>query len=463
MHTRRSTRSAAALLLTAGIAGLMAVAAGLARAPALLSRRSDCARSGNAERQRRARSRRQRAVRLRRELVPRRRRQDEQSRRQHRTRSTRCPDSSWFTNRLGRDADGRPTELVKGPDTGTGPVGDVDDRLGQDGGTRAGLHHSRPGRPDLLHQVRSAGEPGDGDRRRGDLRPSSSTRSAITSPRTTSRRCRREALDHRRRRARSNDKRGRRRRCSSATSTSCSKRAAQQRATARYRAVASKALDGKPVGPFRYYGTRPDDPNDIFPHEHRRELRGLLVVLRLAEPRRLAQHQQPRHARDATAAARSSAITCSTSDRRSAAARTQAQSTRAGNEFLWESRPTFITMLTLGFYVRPWIKVPYPDIPALGRIEVRLLPARGLEARIPQRGVLERAARGSLLGRPHPRRAVRRRRPRRGRRRRGSPIRKATRVPDRDAAAAQAARCSTSWLNGDEPGRRPGARARPAS
>jgi hypothetical protein len=47
----------------------------------------------------------------------------------------------------------------------------------------------------------------------------------------------------------------------------------------------------------------------------------------------------------------------------------QAQSPRAGNEFLWESRPTFVTMLTLGFYVRPWIKVPYPDIPSLGRIE----------------------------------------------------------------------------------------------
>ena len=44
-----------------------------------------------------------------------------------------------------------------------------------------------------------------------------------------------------------------------------------------YRAIASKALEGKPAGHFRYYGTRPDDPNDIYPHEHRRELRGMAV------------------------------------------------------------------------------------------------------------------------------------------------------------------------------------------
>jgi hypothetical protein len=41
-----------------------------------------------------------------------------------------------------------------------------------------------------------------------------------------------------------------------------------------YRVVASKALDGKPIGRIRFFGTRPDDPNDIVPHEDRRELRG---------------------------------------------------------------------------------------------------------------------------------------------------------------------------------------------
>ena len=44
-----------------------------------------------------------------------------------------------------------------------------------------------------------------------------------------------------------------------------------------YRVVAGRLLPGKILGGFRYEGTRPDDPNDIVPHEHRRELRALRV------------------------------------------------------------------------------------------------------------------------------------------------------------------------------------------
>jgi hypothetical protein len=50
-------------------------------------------------------------------------------------------------------------------------------------------------------------------------------------------------------------------------------RRAHRNADGSYRVLASKALPGRPVGPFRFYGVRPDDPNDVIPHEHRRELR----------------------------------------------------------------------------------------------------------------------------------------------------------------------------------------------
>lgn len=135
-----------------------------------------------------------------------------------------------------------------------------------------------------------------------------------------------------------------------------------------YRVLASRRLPGTDVGRFRYHGTRPDDPNDIFPHEHRRELRGLSVfaawlnhddsrsvntldMLVQSGTRRIVRH----HLIDFGSTLGSGS--------------TQAQTTRAGNEYIWEARPTLVTMLTLGFYVRPWVKVDYPEIPAVGRLE----------------------------------------------------------------------------------------------
>jgi hypothetical protein len=44
------------------------------------------------------------------------------------------------------------------------------------------------------------------------------------------------------------------------------------------RLMASLSLPPKIVGPFRYAGVRSDDPNDLVPHQQRRDLRGLAVL-----------------------------------------------------------------------------------------------------------------------------------------------------------------------------------------
>ncbi len=52
----------------------------------------------------------------------------------------------------------------------------------------------------------------------------------------------------------------------------------QKKKNGNIRALASRYLQGYPVGPFRYDGLRKDDLNDFIPHEHRRELRGLDII-----------------------------------------------------------------------------------------------------------------------------------------------------------------------------------------
>ena len=44
------------------------------------------------------------------------------------------------------------------------------------------------------------------------------------------------------------------------------------------RMVASRWLPGRTIGPFTYAGVRKDDPLDVIPHEHRRDLRGARLL-----------------------------------------------------------------------------------------------------------------------------------------------------------------------------------------
>ena len=45
-----------------------------------------------------------------------------------------------------------------------------------------------------------------------------------------------------------------------------------------YRVLASRFVDGKPLGPYAREGTRRDDANDVIPHEQRRSLRGQRAI-----------------------------------------------------------------------------------------------------------------------------------------------------------------------------------------
>jgi len=141
-----------------------------------------------------------------------------------------------------------------------------------------------------------------------------------------------------------------------------------QVAGGKYRAVASKFLAGKSVGPFEYYGTRADDPNDVFPHEHRRELRGLAVFaawLNHDDSRAintldmLVKEDDRQHVKHYLIDFGSTLGSGSTN----------AQKPRAGNEYYWEFKPAVMRIATLGLWDRPWIRAEYPNLPSVGAFE----------------------------------------------------------------------------------------------
>jgi hypothetical protein len=275
------------------------------------------------------------------------------------------PDSSWFTNRIGRE-EWTPERLARGPDRGDGPA------RGPWTIIAAKMEGITPGltirdRAENIYFLKFD-PPGNPEMASGAEVISTKFLYAAGyhTPENYVANVRREQLtiapD-----TQTPDEDGRLQPMQPRDVDELLKRAARN-ADGSYRVLASKALSGRPLGPFRYYGTRPDDPNDIYPHEHRRELRGLLVfaawlnhddsrsinTLDMLVPegnRALVRH----HLIDFGSTLGSGSV--------------RAQTTRAGNEFIWEARPTFITMMTLGLYVRPWVKVEYPEIPAVGRIE----------------------------------------------------------------------------------------------
>ena len=137
----------------------------------------------------------------------------------------------------------------------------------------------------------------------------------------------------------------------------------------RYRVLVSRFAPGTPLGNFRYYSRRPDDPNDLVAHEHRRELRGARVfgawlnhddsrginsldMLETTNGRAWVKH----YMFDFGSILGSGTV--------------YAQRHRSGNEYIYEQKPGWLSLVTLGLYVRPWMTIDYPRVPdSVGRLE----------------------------------------------------------------------------------------------
>ncbi|MCI0627668.1 MAG: hypothetical protein L0387_39460 [Acidobacteria bacterium] len=136
----------------------------------------------------------------------------------------------------------------------------------------------------------------------------------------------------------------------------------------RYRATASRAIPGKGIGPYRYHGTRRDDPNDFVLHEHRRDLRGFAIVSAWIG------HDDSRAINTYDALVEENGDTFirhyildlgSTFG----SGTQRANSPRSGGEYLFGWKQSAVQLFSLGLAVPYWAKAHFPDLPSIGRFE----------------------------------------------------------------------------------------------
>lgn len=134
------------------------------------------------------------------------------------------------------------------------------------------------------------------------------------------------------------------------------------------RALASRYVPGRVVGQFRYSGTRSDDPNDLYPHERRRELRGMRVFaawLHHDDARSInsldsyVTDNGRRYLRHYLQDFGSNLGSGSTS----------AQQPRGGYEYLIEGDKIAKGLFSFGLWTRDWTRARYPANASLGNVE----------------------------------------------------------------------------------------------
>jgi len=154
-----------------------------------------------------------------------------------------------------------------------------------------------------------------------------------------------------------------------------------------YRVLAGRLLPGRIVGPYQFVGTRPDDPNDVIAHEHRRELRGLRVFGAWTNLTDLK--------------GANTLDTVVTENGRSIVKHylqdvgstfgfpNDKHEWDLGYEYFYEGGPSRKRLLTLGFGLSPWQTAHYNEFPSIGKFEAKAFDPRKWRPQTPVRAYLE--------------------------------------------------------------------------
>ena len=168
-------------------------------------------------------------------------------------------------------------------------------------------------------------------------------------------------------------------------------RRAHRSADGSYRAVAARGLSGRTIEGFHYYGTRSDDPNDVVPHEHRRELRALkvfggwtnLVDMKAGNTVDTVVNENGR-----------SIVRHYLQDVGSTfgAGANGPHDYFEGFEYIFEGDPALKRLVSFGFYLRPWQTATYLDHPSIGRFEAEAFDPAQWKPRVPTSAFLHARA-----------------------------------------------------------------------
>jgi hypothetical protein len=143
---------------------------------------------------------------------------------------------------------------------------------------------------------------------------------------------------------------------------------AARNANGTYRFQASRLLPGKILGGFKYHGTRSDDPNDVVPHEQRRELRALHVFgawTNLVDIKAL-NTMDTLITEDGKSRVRHWLLDIGSTFGIGA---NGPRDWTDGYEYFFEKDKTLKRLYTLGFYLQPWQTVKYQENKSIGRFE----------------------------------------------------------------------------------------------